>query len=82
MTTCAVCGREWPDDHAYCGACGHRLGVAPAQLDEWQSQQPHEPTVVNVRVLNSLWDSCLSCFSWVVGIVAIVFVVTWIFSGC
>jgi hypothetical protein len=33
-------------------------------------------------VVNSFWDGCLGCFSWVVGIVAIVFVLTWIFSGC
>ena len=69
MSSCEACGTECPEGAAYCGACGHRLG-----------RPPDEPVVVNVRVVNSFWDGCIGCFSWAVGVVAIVFLIAWIFS--
>lgn len=69
MTTCEACGTRCPEGAAYCGACGHRLG-----------QQPEEPAVVNVRVVNSWWDGCIGCNSWAVGVVVILVLVGWIFS--
>ncbi len=89
VKACEQCGSEWPEANAYCGACGHRLGspaVAetgrpPAELaPAWRP--PDEPTVVNVRVVNSFWDSCVSCFATVVGVIALVFVITWLISSC
>lgn len=76
MTTCEVCGKACPDGDVFCGACGHELGGAPARY----LRAPEEPTVVNVRVVNSCWDSCVGCVSWAVGVVAIVVLVAWIFS--
>lgn len=75
MTTCGVCGRACPDGDAFCGACGHPLAGTPAP------SQPVEPPVVNVRVVNSFWDSCVGCVGWVVGVAAIAVFVGWI-AGC
>ena len=69
MSTCEACGAEQPASSAYCSACGHHLG-----------QTPEEPLVVNVRVVNSFWDSCVGCFSWVVALLVIVFLIAWLFS--
>ena len=69
MATCEVCGRVCPEGDLYCGSCGHALGHEPA-----------EPTVVNVRVVNSFWDGCVGCFGWVAGVVAIVVLIGWVLS--
>jgi hypothetical protein len=92
VTTCEVCGRACPDGDTFCGACGHRLGGADVPMradvplradavDLYRAQeQPGEPPVVNVRVVNSPFDGCLSCLSWIVVGVLVVFVVGWIAS--
>lgn len=77
MADCEACGRACPDGDVYCGACGHELGRAPGAEP---AGAPEKPAVVNVRVVNSAWDGCVGCFSWVVGLVAIVFLIAWIVS--
>ncbi len=69
MARCEACGVECPEGAAFCGACGHRLG-----------RQPQEPVDVTVRLVGSLFSDCLSCFTWVVGVVAVLFLVVWLFS--
>ena len=69
MAICEACGTESPAGAAYCGACGHHLG-----------EKPEEPVIVNVRVVNSWWDGCIGCFSWVVAVVAILFLIAWLAS--
>ncbi len=69
MATCEACGNQCPEGAAFCGACGHRLG-----------EQPREPVNVNLRLVDSPRSGCLSCFTTAVGLVALAFLVLWIFS--
>jgi hypothetical protein len=65
VSSCEAYGAECPES----GACGHLLG-----------RPPEEPVVVDVRVVNSFWDSCIGSFSWAVAVVVVVALVGWIFS--
>jgi len=69
VATCEACGNECPAGAAFCAACGHRLGVAS-----------EEPINVNVRLVDSAFSSCLSCFTTAVAVVVLIFFVLWIFS--
>jgi len=69
VASCEACGTECPAGAAFCAVCGHRLGVAP-----------EEPINVNVRVVDSAFSGCLSCFTTAVAVVVLIFVVLWIFS--
>ncbi|MEE4276524.1 MAG: zinc ribbon domain-containing protein [Thermoleophilia bacterium] len=69
MATCEACGTECPPGAAFCSACGHRLG-----------SRPGEPPVVNVRVVNSAWDSCWSCFGTALGVLILIGLAAWLFS--
>jgi hypothetical protein len=69
VAVCEACGTECPPDAAFCSACGHRLG-----------SRPGEPPVVNVRVVNSAWDSCWSCFGTVVAVLVLIGLAAWLFS--
>ncbi len=85
VKVCEQCGHDWPDQYAYCGACGHELGRPSIEVVHQQSRsrwEPDEPTVVNVRVVNGFLDSCLNCFGTAIGIIVIVFVIAWIISSC
>ncbi len=80
MTTCEVCGRTCPQSDAYCGSCGHELGSPPGVVTCRSPVQSEEPTVVNVRVVNSFWDGCVGCFGWVVGVLVIAVLIGWVLS--
>jgi hypothetical protein len=69
VASCEACGTQCPAGAAYCGVCGHRLG-----------EQPAEPVTVNVRLVDSPRRGCVSCFTAAVGVVAVLFLILWIFS--
>ena len=73
MASCEACGNDCLESAAFCGACGHRLGVTP-----------EEPVNITVRVVDPQPSGCLSgcwsCFTMAIAVVAIVVLVTWLFS--
>lgn len=69
VATCEACGAGCPEGAAFCGACGHRLGT-----------QPGEPVNVTVRLAGGLFSDCLSCLTWAVAVVTLIFLVLWLFS--
>ena len=72
MARCEACGNECPGGAAFCGACGHRLGV-----------EPEEPVNVTVRVVDSpsgVFGGCLSCLTWVIAVLVVAVLVVWLFS--
>ena len=69
MASCEACGTGCPAGAAFCGACGHRLGAAPA-----------EPVTVEVRVVDSPWSGLWSCFTTAIAVVVLAFFVLWLFS--
>jgi hypothetical protein len=73
VARCEACGNDCPDGATYCGACGHRLGVAP-----------EEPLTINVRVVDPQPAGCLSgcwsCFTIALALLVIFVLVAWLFS--
>jgi hypothetical protein len=70
---CEACGNDCPDGAAFCGTCGHRLGV-----------MPEEPVNVTMRVVDPRPGGCLSgcwsCLTFAIAALVIVALVTWLFS--
>jgi len=69
VAICEACGNESPEGAAYCGACGHRLG-----------EQPEEPVIVNVRVADSPFGGCWSCFTTALAVLVLVGFALWLLS--
>jgi hypothetical protein len=69
VAICEACGTRCPAGAAFCAACGHRLGAPPP-----------EPAGTPVRLAGALVGDCLSCFTWVVALVVLFFLVVWLFS--
>jgi hypothetical protein len=69
MATCEACGNLCPAGAAFCGACGHRLGQAPA-----------EPVVVTVKVADSPWSSFWSCLTTGAAVFVLIMLVLWLLS--
>jgi len=73
VASCEACGNDCPDGAAFCGACGHSLGI-----------MPEEPVNVTVRVIDSQPSGCLSgcwsCLTPTLAVLLIAVVVTWLAS--
>lgn len=77
MVTCERCGAVAPPGARYCPACGHHLGQSPEQPVVIQVPPQPEGACSGVR---GVWHGCLGCFAWVVVVVLVLLLLSWVLS--